>query len=292
MQNSLRHLNALRAFEAAARHSSFAKAAIELNVSHSVVSQHVKNLEGWFGTELFIRHGNRIELSDDGRAFVPHIANGFQILRDACDGLLRSSHQGTITISAEPALASRWLRRRMTQFSKEHPNLDVDIRPAWKPPILGEDQADIIIHFENRIPSIGTTNQRLFSIEGFPACSPDLAQSITLDGGTANFTGLPLIHDNGRQIWHQWFVDFLPDSNQWEEGKIYSDFSLAIDAAVDGEGIILADEVICGQELTNGRLVRLDNRVIHCAWYSLATEKHKPLHPSIITLRDWLVASG
>ena len=142
MENSLRHLNALRVFEAAARHSSFAKAAGELNVSHSVVSQHIRNLELWFGTDLFIRHGNRVELSADGRDLRPQIASGLQTLTDASETLLRKTRSGTLVVSAEPALASLWLRKQITEFCRLFPRIDVDLRPAWTPAQIGEGHAD------------------------------------------------------------------------------------------------------------------------------------------------------
>lgn len=288
MNSSIRHLNSLRAFEAAARHSSFAKAAQELNVSHSVVSQHIKNLELWFGTKLFVRYGNRIELSDDGRQLMPQITNGFQILRDACEGLLHQNQAGTITVYAEPAIASRWLRRKITEFCSEFPKIEVDLKPGWTPMATSDQHSGIVIHFEERIPAGATLQRRLFPIDGFPACSPELYQQITYSDDVALFNGLPLLHDSGRQTWQQWFAKYLPQSRNWEKGKVYSDLSLAIDAAVDGEGIILADNIICRREIESGALVKLDDRVIRCTWYSIATESGKLQPPPVATFQDWL----
>jgi LysR family glycine cleavage system transcriptional activator len=288
MENAIRHLNALRVFEAAARHSSFAKAGAELNVSHSVISQHIRNLEGWFGTDLFIRHGNRVELSDEGRRLQPQLANGFQIIKDACEGLLRVSRQATLTISAEPAIASLWMRKRITEFCAVFPKIDIELRPAWHPPQLNDGHTDMIVHFETRLPGKGAKHLRLFPIDGFPACAPQLKSRLEA-GGTTDWNSAPLVHDNGREIWHQWFLAHQPNTQNWQKGRVYSDLSLAIDAAVDGEGVILADTILCHKELETGALVSCDPRQIRCVWYAMAIPKSMSANSALATFVDWLV---
>lgn len=292
MKGSLRHLNALHAFEAAARHSSFAKAAAELNISHSVVSQHVKNLELWLDTKLFVRGGNRIDLTGDGRQLAPQIAHGLQILRDACDGMLRLTQSGVVKVSAEPAIASRWLRKRITEFGKEFPKIDVELKPAWRPPVLGDDHTDIIVHFEERIPLEGTNRARLFPIDGFPACAPQLLDRIERKDAVADFSALPLVHDNGRHIWYDWFLKHIPENEQWEVGKVYSDLSLAIDAAVDAEGVILADDIICRKEIDQGNLVKLDDRINRCTWYCIAVADDTQPNSAVAAFQNWLIAEA
>ncbi len=292
MDTSLRHLNALRVFEVAARHSSFAKAGAELNVSHSVVSQHIRNLELWFGTDLFIRHGNRVELTEDGRRLQPQLSSGFQVLKDACESLLRVSQHATLTISAEPALASLWLRKRITEFCTLYPRIDIELRPAWQPPQLGDGHADMIIHFETRLPNKAAKLIRLFPIDGFPACAPDLKSRMTKDGDALGWMSSSLVHDNGREIWHQWFSAHQPDMAIWQKGRVYSDLSLAIDAAVDGEGIILADDILCRKELETGALVKCDQRQIRCVWYSLAVSKRMTGNSALGVFTAWLLEAA
>ncbi|SHH09933.1 LysR substrate-binding domain-containing protein [Cognatishimia maritima] len=289
MTTYLRHLNALRAFEVAARHESISKAAAELNVSHSVVSQHIKILEAWFDTELFQRTGNRIKLSDDGRSLLPRVSAGLQTLKDACADLLSATQKGTLVISAEPALASLWLRRYVAEFCDEFPNIDVDLRPAWLPPQLGEDHADLIIHFETRLPMKGVRKQRIFPIEGYPACSPELAASLPKVDGKIDWNAAPLVHDNGREIWQKWYSAHQPGSQAWEEGRVYSDLSLAIHAAADGDGIILADDILCAQTIQKGTLVAVDDRRVHCVWYALASPKSDKRKPAADTFTEWLL---
>ena len=289
MSKSLRHLNALRAFEAAARHSSFAKAASELNVSHSVVSQHVKNLELWFGIDLFVRHGNRVELSDDGRALLPQVASGLQTLTDACNSLLQKTQSGTLVVSAEPALASLWLRKRVTEFCSLFPRIEVDLRPAWKSPQVGEGHADVLIHFESRIPSSGVEREKLFPIDGYPASAPKLRKQLLSGNRQIDWNTVELVHDNGRETWHKWYAAHQPASTGWQRGRVYSDLSLAIDAAIDGEGVVLADDILCRREIETGSLVLLDPRIVRCVWYQIALPKGALKKTASITFQNWLL---
>lgn len=289
MFGSLRHLNALRAFEAAARHNSIAKAASELNVSHSVVSQHVRNLEQWFSIELFVRHGNRIELSREGRQFETQVAHGLQVLSDACENLLQHSQSGTITISAEPAIASRWLRRKITQFCAQFPKIKCHVRSEWRAPPIGEDQVDAIIHFEERISRISAETSQLFPLDAFPACAPSVFDTLgTLPDGH-DFLSLPIIHDNGRHIWQQWFAEHESEREEWKDGKVYSDLAIAIEAAADGEGIFLADNIICRRELATGALKKIDDRTSRCTWYGIAIGENVPANSPVVTFRNWIV---
>lgn len=289
MGRSLRHLNSLRAFEAAARHSSFAKAANELNISHSVVSQHVKNLEEWFGADLFTRYGNRVELTQIGVALMPQVASGLQTLTDACDAILRISQSGTIVVSAEPALASLWLRKQVTEFCALFPRVEVDLRPAWTPDRISDGQADMIIHFGTRMPASGIDRSDLFPIEGYPAATPQVRDKLVDSQGAVDWSAAELVHDNGRETWHKWFAAHEPANDAWRKGRVYSDLSLAIAGAVDGEGVILADDILCQQEMKSARLVRLDPRTVHCVWYQIALPRKAARKAASETFRDWLL---
>lgn len=291
MNNSLRHLNALRAFEAAARHQSIAKAGAELNVSHSVVSQHIRNLEEWLGVSLFDRHTNRISLSDEGRRFEPQVGHAFQILRDACDGMLQLNQSGTINISAEPAISFRWLRRKASEFSEIYPKIECNLVSDWQVPNLDDGHVDVVVHFAERLVSVNSRKTRLFPIDAFPACSAGLAKKIAneTDDQTEIFGTAALIHDHGRHIWQQWFNKYESKSEAWKEGKTYSDLLLAMHAAIDGEGVFLADKIICAKEIADGSLVQLDSRVNRCTWYELAISEHSAQGALAETFRQWLV---
>ncbi len=289
MPRNMKHLNALRAFEAAARHESFSKAAAELHVSHTVVGQHVRNLEEWLCAPLFVRHKNWIELTDEGRMLAPRISQGLQILSDACDAFHHSSSRNIIEVVAEPAISSRWLRRLIADYQKEQPHIQINLRSAWSPPARTSTDWDLLVHFEQRLSGSERVMNRLFPIDGFPACSPALFDRLDDPECWLHEESLPLIHDHGTNIWRQWFARFEPDSTAWEDGQIHSDLALAIDAAVDGEGVILADHIICKREMASGALVQLDERTLRCAWYCSLTSMHRITSPAQKQFHTWLM---
>ncbi|EGR3032793.1 LysR family transcriptional regulator [Vibrio parahaemolyticus] len=289
MSNSLRHLNALRAFESVARNSSVSKAANELKVSHSVVSKHIKNLEEAFDTKLFTRSGNRIELNENGWRLFPRVANAFQILRDAVEEIEHNPHYNKVTILAEPAISFRWLRKKISLFNHQYPSFEMHLIPSLNVSGQDDQHVDIVIHFEERLLADTNTLRRLFPIDAFPACSPKMLDRIDAENELSDISSLPLIHDNGRQTWQQWYQQYLPGDNSWTQGKVYTDFSMAIDAAIDGEGILLADEVICRRELENGDLIKLDDRVLRCTWYTMSLKPNLPPAGATMVFYNWLM---
>lgn len=283
------YLNALRAFEAAARHESLSKAAIELNVSHSVVSQHVRNLEEWMDKPLFIRFGNRVELTEDARFFATRISEAFSLLSEACGNYKGTSGELSLNITAEPAFARRWLRRRLANFQSLHPKIRVNLRSDATPPNLKDGTTDVAIHFESLLLNEGSSQDRILPIDAFPACSPAfLEKNPHVRNDSQAILSLPLVHDNGRTVWRQWFNKYYPDSNAWEKGPVHSDLLLALDSALDGEGIFLADDLIFKREMKSGSLIQLDVRRLLCTWYCAVYNDTKPSNPAILAFRKWL----
>lgn len=280
-------LNAIRAFEAAARHESLAKAASELGVSHTVVSRHVRNLEQWLEAPLFVRSGNRVVLTEDARAASPKVTAAFQSINDTFDALRGAPRRSRIRVRAEPAFATRWLRRHAHGFRAEHPHFEIDIEAARTLPNRWDGMADVVIHFEERLPAAAGTALRLFPIDAYPACSAAFAGLSA--GAPVDLRALPLVHDHGLDMWRAWFARYEPGSEAWRNGRVYSDLSLAIDAAVDGEGVFLADDIVCATELETGALVRLDDRTLRCTWYGAAFAEATASAPAIAAFRSWLI---
>ena len=191
MPRATSHLKAVRAFEAAARHESFAKAAVELCVSHSVISRHIRNLEQWLGTDLFVRSGNQVELTEDARLIVPKITAAFISVNDCFESLRKVRHPRSIVISAEPAIATRWLRRRLSIFRDEFPDIEIDLRASRSLPDVTDGTTDVAIHFESQFQSNDPSLQRLFPIDAYPACSPDFLREHSQGNGAVDFRDLP-----------------------------------------------------------------------------------------------------
>lgn len=292
MKYRLPPLSALRAFEAASRYESFAKAADELCVSHSAVSQHIRMLEDSLQVKLFVRLGNRVALTEEGHALKPRIGEAFAIMAESCAYASRVSDSQSINVSAEPAFATRWLRPRLASFRTAHPDISVYLNAGWDPGSAQATSADIVIHFESWLNHPGYQVKRLFPIDGYPACSPAFLEQQGAIGEPAGLIELPLIHDNSRMIWRRWFNEFVPDSDAWKHGYVYTDLSLAIDAAMDGEGIFLADDILCAHEIESGALIKALPETMRCAWYCIGTHSERAADPAIDYFRDWVIQSA
>lgn len=288
MTQATAHLNAIRAFEAAARHESFARAAAELRVSHTVVSRHIRNLEDWLGADLFVRSGNRVLLTDDARMIAPRITAAFLSIDQSFEALRGTPRKSRIRVTAEPAFATRWLRRRAHAFRAEFPDIEIDLTASRSPPGRGTGAADVVIHFEERLRATDRHTRRLFPIDAYPACSAELLRRQCGDTAAPDIRALPLVHDHDLDIWRRWFARYEPDSGAWRNGRVYSDLSLAIDAAVDGEGVILADDILCAREFETAALVKLDPRILRCAWYGAEFRDASTREPAIVAFGTWL----
>lgn len=281
-------MSALRAFEAAAHWESFAKAADDLCVSHSAVSQQIRTLEDWLQIKLFTRLGNRVALTEEGRALGSRVSEAFEIIGEACARTTRSKGTAVVHVSAEAAFASRWLRPRLAEFREVNPDIDLYLKAVGEPGSAGTDASDIVIHFETRLNDATYTIDRLFPIDGYPACSPSFLGKHPNIREPADICRLPLIHDNSRMIWRRWFDRFVPGSEAWRNGYVYSDLSLAIHAATDGEGVFLADDLLCAHEIASGALVKALSETLRCTWYCTATNNQRAGIRPVRAFREWL----
>jgi LysR family glycine cleavage system transcriptional activator len=281
-------LSALRTFEAAAHWENFAKAADNLCVSQSAVSQQIRALEEWLQVKLFIRLGNRVALTEEGRVLGARLSEAFEIIAEACAQTARSKRTATVHVSAETAFASHWLRPRLAEFRDANPDIHVNLKASGELSSASTDATDIIIHFESRLNDATHDINRLFPIDGYPACSPEFLKKHPDIREPADICHLPLIHDNTRMIWRRWFDRFVPGSEAWRSGYVYSDLSLAIDAATDGDGVFLADDLLCARELASGALVKALPDTVRCAWYCTAIHHERKSIPSVEAFQEWL----
>jgi LysR family glycine cleavage system transcriptional activator len=216
-------LNALRAFETAARHLSFAIAARELHVTPAAISHQVKGLEDYFGQRLFRRLKRGLELTRAGQVLLPKLSEGFVRLGDAVAEMRSISEEGTLAVSAAPSFATRWLAPRLHRFVGSNPELDVRINastrlidPGKDPTVSGDtvvgspvEDADIAVRFgTGEYP--GFRVDKLLNVKVTPMCSPRLLKNGPPLRVPADLKQHVLIHDNvryddGRSLWDAWF---------------------------------------------------------------------------------------
>ena len=253
-------LATLKAFEAAARLSSYSKAAHELSLTHGAVSHQIRQMEAAVGAKLFARHGNRMELTPEGRALLVKVVQALSLLEDVFgasgDGEGgRKSDPVRIRVSAVPSFASRWLLPRLPRFRAKHPRVDVHLIATQQFSNLLDDGVDVAVRY-----GYGGwqdfAQRKLFHETLIPVASP------SHDGGrlpeSASALGKANLLRCTRQPWLPWFLAAgFTSLREPTSGPIFDDMGLAIAAAIEGQGIALARKSLVEPELADGRLARL-----------------------------------
>lgn len=256
MPSSLPPLTALRAFDAAARHMSFAKAAEELNVTPAALSFQIKSLEEHLGAPLFIRLNRAVELTDAGRALAPDAAAGFETLTAGWRSAKRALDHQSLTITAGPAFTAKWLAPRLYEFAQEHPEIELRFSASLRAVDLARDAVDVAIRF-----GYGT-DAGLYSIPlaqewVTPVMVPELAKRFPTPESLQNAV---LITDESIDFlerpadWPAWFnaMGLAPPALN---GPRFSQADHAVDAALAGIGVALGRRAVVIKDLADGRLV-------------------------------------
>lgn len=294
MVRRLPSLNALRAFEAAARHGTLARAAEELNVTPSAIGHQVRNLEESLGVRLFEVHGTARRLSPAGRRFAAELNEVFDRLDLACRGLTQGGRAIELHVAVTPTFAIRWLVPRLGRFHARHPEVSVHIATSTKPFDLGRDEVDAALQF-GKPPWGDVAAHLLFMEDVFPVCRPDLlgaradAEALT----PKVLKRLTLLHTSARRDdWARWLkAAGVPESEvDPARGLVFDITTMAIDAAESGMGVAITREAQVQDALRSGRLVAPFRRDLlrgeGC--YFLTLPRHRD-EPHIAAFRDWLL---
>ena len=285
MSEPLPPLNALRAYEAAARLGSFARAAEDLHVSASAISRFVKLLEGRLGVALFRRLPNGLEVTADGAAYLEEVSGAFLRLRQATQRL-RSGARG-LTIGAGPTLAMRWLIPRLAAFHQANPAIDVRISTAIEraDPLLPEWTAAIR---RGDGAWSGLEAQFLFKAELFPVAAPALARRIKSPDDLSRVRILAAA--NAPEDWPAWLKAARLNSINLNSAQSFDYPAFALQAALDGLGVAMARAPFVADDLAAGRLVRLFRRsVFHDRGWYLIFRKGVQGDPALAAFRTWLL---
>jgi LysR family transcriptional regulator, glycine cleavage system transcriptional activator len=253
MPRRLPSLNALKAFEAAARHVSFSDAADELFVTHAAVSRHIRELEEALGTELFTRTGRGVEMTEAGQRFGERLTPLFDQLAEAAREAAAVGATRTLRISAEPSFASRWLVSRLGKFNALHPDIELNIESTNRLVDFYVDDVDIGIRYGDGVWD-GIESAKLSDCVIFPVCSPKLVP----EGKTISPETLSeetLLHENRKQWWVDWLAAAGVKAEMDWRGTVFQNH-LAIEAAESGAGFALGDQILCTDSLVDGWLKR------------------------------------
>ena len=245
-------LNALRAFEAAARLQSFVAAADELSVTAGAVSQHIKALEGWTGAPLFLRNAQGVVLSDAGRRLAPLFIAAFDTLGAATRALHEVRPTPEIHIATMPSVAQIWLPTRLAAIRQRLPGLKLSVTALELPPNLRRELFDLSIFL--RQPSGVDTETVLAPDRIFPVCAPDLAGTLSAPSDMAD---VPLLLDRAwRDDWPRWARAAGIDPDRHGGVSQYSLYSLALEEAKAGAGVLMGHDWLVAPAIAVGALVR------------------------------------
>jgi LysR family glycine cleavage system transcriptional activator len=250
----LPHMQALRAFEAAARLGSLTRAASELHVTHGAISHQIKALEEELGVELMARAGRGVRVTDAGERFALRVREALERLADAVRETTSHADARRIRVTVVPSFAARWLLPRIGRFVTAHPDVDLDVRAATALVDFDREELDFgIRHGLGEWP--GVVAEHLFDETYFPVCSPRIAHG-RVPARPADLKRHVLLRGEG-EPWVPWFRAAGLDWPEPSRGPMFSDSSHVVQAAAEGQGIALARESLLGNDLRTGALVRL-----------------------------------
>lgn len=286
MSERIPPMQALRAFDAAARTGSLTRAAEALHVTHGAISHQIKALEETFGVKLVERSGRGIRLTDEGERFAARLRGALTEISDAVREIADRSNPRQLRLSTLPSFAARWLLPRIARFFKAHPDIDLEIRSSNGLVDFRRDNVDVAIRHGLGHWS-GVIAEHLLDDASFPVCSPRLANG-KLPRHPADLAKFTLLRGEGEQ-WKPWFEAAGLDWPEPTRGPLYSDSSHMLQAAIEGQGIAIARSSLLGDDLRNGVLVKLfDIAVPLPRKYYLVYPPRMKDSPKLDAFRAWL----
>ena len=295
MARRLPPLNALRAFEAAARLGSFPAAAAELRVTDSAVSQQVRTLERYLGTRLFKRLPRGLLLTELGGTYLPVLTAGFDQLSEATLRLRTGGVSGVLTVAALPAFASGWLLPRLGRFRERYPRIDLLLKTSRALADFRREDVDLAIRF-GAAGASGTRSIFLLGETVFPVASPTLFASSLAPMQVADLRNLPLLHDVDAlpeqpwMSWPGWFERAGVESTGALRGLKFTDSIVLLGAAVAGLGLALGRSPHIEGLLSRGQLVRVTQDSWRASWsYRLVAPPANFSRPNVRAFVDWIL---
>jgi len=292
MPRRLPPLNALRAFEAAARLLSFTRAADELAVTQAAVSHQIKALEEWIGVPLFRRVNRGLLLTDAGQALLSVLRDALDRIAAATERLRAGPRTGQLVVSALPSFAAKWLVPRLPRFQAAHPNIELHLHAAVALVDFTRDPVDLALRF-GAGRWAGVEAIRLLDEEVTPVCSPAL-----LAGGhplrePADLRHYTLLHDDFELDWQTWLDAAGVSGVDASRGPRFTGSDHLVQAALAGHGIALGRGALVADDLAAGRLVRPFALSLPSEWaYYIVYPAGAGNRPKIAAFRDWILGEA
>jgi LysR family glycine cleavage system transcriptional activator len=297
MSPRLPPLNALRAFEAAARHLSFTKAAAELHVTQAAISHQIRTLEEHLGVPLFQRRNKAVLLTEAGQLCLPGVRDGFARLAEAIESVRALESTNILGVTMPPSLAAKWLVPRLEGFRSANPEIEVRIDASTQLVDFARESIDVGIRYGGGSYA-GLTAEPLFETEAFPVCSPQLRKGPRALRTPQDLKWHTLLHTDwlargDEPDWRMWLLAAGVRDVDWARGPKFNDGAVAIQAAIEGHGVALGRSALVAGDLKAGRLVRpfrlsVASRFRYYLVYPPAAIKR----PRVAAFRAWLLAEA
>jgi LysR family transcriptional regulator, glycine cleavage system transcriptional activator len=297
MQTPMPGLNALRAFEAAARHLSLTKAALELHVTASALSHQIRGLEDLLGVKLFVRRVRSIALTPAGKQLYPGLQTGFIQIRDAVEGLSPAGEARVLVISTPPGLTAKWLAPRLYRFSNAYPEIDARVSSSLEAANFSTDGVDVALR-NLSVDAVGDEDlaiEKLIEMSVVPVCSPKLVEKHGPFATAAALAHVPLIHDDSLAKraevpnWADWFKAAGVGAVDVSHGLRFNSADHAIDATVEGAGVLLAHDILAYDALRSGRLVAPFPLTLRSGRaYHFVCRRKQQDRPKVQAFRAWI----
>lgn len=293
MRKKIPSTAALQAFEAAARHESFTRAAQELSLTQSAICRQIATLEGFLGVALFHRVRRGVRLSEAGERYSRLIATRLDAIeRDTLSIMAHQAGGGVLELAVVPTFATRWLIPRISSLRQAHPGIQTNMSTRTRPFMFDETEFDAAIYFgDPRWP--GTEAYFLMHEHPTPVCSPKL-KGARPAMSASDIANLPLLQQSTRpDAWRQWFSSAGVVAHADMAGMQLELFSMLAQAAIEGLGVALIPPFLIQQELMADDLIVLSEHSCPSdKAYHLIVPERKASLPVLVAFRDWLIGQS
>lgn len=279
-------LNALKAFDAAARNGGFRAAAQELNVTHSAIGRHVRGLEATLGVQLFETTKLGVELTEAGWLYAHRVAESLQDIAAATDDICGKFGTNRLHIRAIAGFCSKWLVPNLSTLMDRFPNATIIAEPFTDTEDWEMGDADFAIGFGNPEDLVGEC-ELLFAEAVFPVCSPHYLKRKGPFETAHDLLKADLLHEDYGDWWRAWFASNDLNLRQKARSVLWNALQ-TIDAAIDGQGVALASNVLVASEIASGRLVRLSGEEMINGSYWIIWREKKPKSGLALEVANWI----
>ena len=292
MARRLPPLHTLRAFEAAARHLSFTRAAQDLNVTQAAVSHQIKALETFFGVKLFRRFTRRLVLTEQGKLLLPVVTDILDRLAAVTERIADPAADRLLTVSVTPSFGGKWLVRRLGRFRQQHPDIDLRLHNSLEPADFAREDVDIAVRW-GRGNWSGLEVEFLKGEVVAPVCSPALREGPDPLRTPEDLKHHTLLHDYDYDDWTKWLRAVGVTDVDPRRGPIMDETNVVIQAALEGQGVALGDLSLLAEDLRAGRLVRPFDISLETDYgYYIVYPRGALETPKVRAFRDFLLAEA